>query len=124
MRRAGLDTGSPAEAGFEPAYTLTSCQSAAKLGSRTRQGTSVTNANACPSMPPSHGIFLTTLLALALAGCQTIKPLPPTGRVIPCSTVDVVRPNVEAVDHMTERVAKQSLGNDLVIEELCARKKK
>lgn len=65
-----------------------------------------------------------TLLALALAGCQTIKPLPPTGRVIPCSTVDVVRPNVEAVDHMTDRVARQSLGNDLVIEAMCKRGKK
>ncbi len=67
--------------------------------------------------------FHITLLALALAGCQTIKPLPPTGRVIPCSTVAPVNINEEAIDHLSERAARQLLGNDRVISELCARKK-
>ncbi len=63
------------------------------------------------------------MLALALAGCQTIKPLPPTGRVIPCSTVAQVQINEEAIDHLSERAARQLLGNDRVIETMCARKK-
>jgi hypothetical protein len=70
-----------------------------------------------------HSIFLTTLLALALAGCQTIKPLPPTGRVIPCSTVAEVAVNAEAIDHLSDRAARQLLGNDRVIGELCRKKK-